>query len=242
MVHSYRVTIDSRQRIGGSTAYDARFRLQSTISNPRSVRLVHSTFINSFWNVREGQNWINASSDNGLTYSQQFVMAPGYYTFDDFIVAVNDWAKAFMSITTDVITAVSTGPAIEWQMVPGLVLGDGPLREALGIANDQTNPVLGQKSNVFLATPLNVSFFCPSLCSGSRHISCDGNSTEQPLLCTVPITSGYGINNVFIPPVPYEVECAHHVDTLHFIALDAYTNTLMRDVQHWTMEVLVTCD
>ena len=249
MVHSYRLTIDSRQRTSG-TPWDAYFRLQRTIGNPRDVRVVHNTFVNHLYNIRPGQNTLNVSIDGGATFTTETVMVPGFYTIDDFITSFNNWANTYTSHGFDFITRVGTSPLIEWDMHTGVVnfeIRDGPLRDVLGLTSSSVlSPATGDITSIFLAIPLNVSYFCPSLCSGHRHISTDTRSTrttEMPLLLMAPVESGYGTNNVYIPPTQYRIECnLNSLDSLHFILVDSNDGQLMTDVQHWSLEIEITCD
>ena len=235
--NTFRISIDSRQRLPGSTPYDAHFRLQRTIGPVRSVRLVHATFVNHLFNVRKTQNWIMASSDGGSTFSQQFICPIGYYTYEGFVTAVNTWATSFIGSNCLV---PSTGPQVEWDMPATLVLSDGPMRDILGLYRDSSNPVTGLKTNIFLSIPLHVGMYCPSLVSGHRHLSCDAGSTETPLLCMIPVQSGYGTNNLYLPTTSYTVECqTRQIDTMQFILLDSYDNTVMTDIQQWSAELEV---
>lgn len=239
--NTFRISVDSRQRISGSTPYDARFRLQRTIGPVKSVRLVHATFVNHLFNVRKGQNWIMISNDGGATFTQQYVLPVGYYTHESFVTAVNEFLQAFTVTDGDFLTSTA-GPQVEWNMYESsvnLVLADGPLRDILGLYADNSNPVTGLKTNIFLSVPLHVSMYCPSLVTGHRHLSCS-NSTETPLLCMIPVQSGYGTNNVYLPTTKYTVECVtRQIDTLHFILLDSFDNTVMDDIQHWSCELEV---
>ena len=232
--NTFRISVDSRQRISGSKPYDAQFRLQRTIGPVKSVRLVHATFVNHLFNVRKNQNFIMASNDGGNTFSQQYVLPVGYYTYEGFVNAVNTWSTNYVGSDCLVVPA-TPGPQIEWVMPVNLVLVDGPLKDILGI---YSNPVTGLKSNVFLAIPLSVSMVCPSLSSGTRHLSCDTSNTELPIMVQIPVTCGYGTNNVYIPPAPYEVVCeTQQIDTLNILMVDSFNGSVMTDVQHWSCEL-----
>ena len=222
--HVFRVLIDSRTRLPGTTHANAIFSLSRAISNVSQVRCRNFVFTNSLFNVAEGNDTLVLSSGT-------FTATHAFWSPADLVTAINGAAigcTLTLNLTTNVISWACGANTIN--------VDDTTLKEALGLQENQT--YTGNfDTQLFLASPINVDVICPQLQSGRVVYSSNQRREDTPII-SVPVTAGFGAMVLYEPAsLPSWHVGGSTIGMLNFNITDSWTGRELSELGPWSLQL-----
>jgi hypothetical protein len=161
------------------------------------------------------------------------VLKPGFYRADELITKL----RQIVDVTYDSTTGLLT-----WNIQNGAIFFSlTTLQQILGL-NGQVST--GQfVTRLFLASPMNVDFVSPQLMDSSGSVVYGYRSSDnyQPFV-TVPITSGYGVMNVYVPTNMPSLQLGNaSLSTLSVVCLDNENGRILKEMSHWSTIMEIDC-
>jgi hypothetical protein len=226
MSRTYTLCLDTRTRSEGEI-WNPTFQLSKPISRIKSARIRCVQFGNTLYNIKQGENVLSMLSGSSV------VLPPGFYRADELITKL----RLVVDVTYDSTTGLLT-----WNIQVGSInFVHTTLQEILGL-NGQVST--GQfVTRLFLASPMNVDFVSPQLMNSSGAVVYGYRSSDnyQPFV-TVPIASGYGVMNVYLPMNMPSLQLGDgSLSTMSVVCLDNEDGRLLKEMVHWSMIIEVDC-
>jgi hypothetical protein len=183
-------------------------------------------FGNTLYNIKQGKNVLSMLSGSSV------VLSPGFYRADELITKLRLIVDVVFDSTTGLLTWNIQGDSINFVHTT--------LQEILGLSQVSTGQFV---TRLFLASPMNVDFISPQLNDSSGAVVYGYRSTDnyQPF-CTVPVTSGFGIMNVYLPMHMPSLQLGNaSLSTLSVLCLDNEDGRILKEMAHWSMILEIDC-
>ena len=240
MSKKYRIHIDSRDKIDGTTNSRPSFHMTEALPNCVSYHVLSCVFVNTLYNVRKESNVLRYSTDNGTTY--QTLSVPSDFYSPESLKLLLEPALGpilFDNETKKYTFVLSSNIVIDCTQAC-------TLRYVLGLPTDRPTVTGNFQTNVFFSSPMYVSFICDELHSTS-NVYCGNHHglkqhKAQPLHIS-PVTSGHNEVNLETNTCDIEVNIplTNLSSVLHFHINDSYSNVELLEIGPWAIEILLTC-
>jgi hypothetical protein len=253
MIHEYRVHLDSRDRVIGSTIYQPSFHLSKTLHHVISYEVKTTSFANTLDNVRQLSNSIVFSTDQGQTWRTE-TLEHGFYTPEEIVTWLNSGIfTASNSVNNlQVVTFNVDTNTVDWGLSEMLNMSlwidcsKTSMIHVLGLPNVG---IIKEnfKSSMFLASPMHIGFFCKEIHSTTNihagtHQNILKTNRQQPFHIS-PILAGH--NEMSIEKDSSFVVSLHtntHIQNmLSFSVLDMHTHELCTDMNNFSMTIIFKC-
>ena len=238
---SFRIHLDSRSRENYTSISQSTFSLSKSICDVKGVRVKHVQIANTIFNIRLGLNdQITLSVDNGVSYTNQTYITPGFYTNSEYTSLLNTYLQGAMSVSTTCVALNSTNNTLSWTLPTGLYIDglNSTSRHVLGLGD--VNSTGSFTTKLFLGSPMSVSFVCPQLQSTYNVFASDSMASRIEPFLSVPLKSGYGLIEYFEPTTQYFIQLSNvTLSSLDFRIVDSFSGQIINEIGNWSIELEV---
>ena len=247
-VHEYRVHLDSRDRVVGSTIYQPQFHLSKTLHHVISYEVKTVSFANTLDNVRQLANTIVFSTDNGQTW-RNVTLTHGFYTPEDIVSWLN--SGIFNTNGSQVVNFNTNTNTVTWgltNMSLWIDCGKSSMIHVLGLPNVG---ILKEDfvSSMFLASPMHIGFFCKqihnktNIHAGTHQHMLEKTNQDTPMHIS-PVLAGHTEMSIEKDSSPHVISLhtnTHIQNMLSFQILDMHTHELCTDMSNFAITIVFRC-
>jgi len=230
----FRLFLDSDHLLTGSSPSEAKFDLSRDICNVRKVHVKSCTFANTFSNVTSPANIIRVSDGPNSYY---VIIPEGRYKAETFAPAVNTAMQAIIN-GYSFVALNTTKNALDWTLPAGMSISglETTACGVLGLAKINYSGTFS--TDYFLGHPMSIAFECNGLSDHTYTVTgTSSNLTSKPFL-HVPIRSGFGTIETYIPPTPHVINCSKtNLSHLFFRIVDPNNGELIHSMRNWQLQI-----